>query len=165
MLMTQLMFLNNYSLSWCYRPGTRDLVAGHVCYCLQTYILSLSLSLSLCCRAGGGTWQPAHRTARLPDCHHVVRRQPWQTLLPRTVTGWHQLQSSSPVSSDIRQSLQRTFPVACLELFWFWSGLFVYLSWGRSGDQGRVSAALINTTFFSHTEITGVSWRERKIYK
>ena len=69
MLMTQLMFLNNYSLSWCYRPGTRDLVAGHVCYCLQTYILSLSLSLSL--SAAGLVVEhgssPHRQTPRLPS--------------------------------------------------------------------------------------------------
>ena len=156
MLMTQLMFFSNYSLSWCLRASCA--LCRGVCYCLQSNILSLSLSLRQA--AGLAVEHGSHST---PQCSALPQSSRGHlclvsSLLSTISQSWQPQQTSPPFRSATNLSLSGTFAAAWLELFWFRSGLFVYLSWGRSVDQGRVGAALINTTFFSHTEITGVSW-------
>ena len=73
MLMTQLMFFSNYSLSWCLRASCA--LCRGVCYCLQSNMLSLSLSLRQA--AGLAVEHGSHSTphcSALPHCHshHVV---------------------------------------------------------------------------------------------
>lgn len=172
-----------YSQSCCLIPGAKlgapsPAPAGGVCYCLLTELWLHSPCPAWPCLPAFLPWQSRQAGAGLA-AEHGSQHHHWETVW---VITWSPLvsphhvntltvlpvwqKSSTSIRSGSILSLSRTFSSACPELFWFCSGLFVYLSWGRRiVDQSKVSAALINTTFFSPTEITGVRERQRQIYK